>query len=52
MEGKGIPLRLVETWFWMAFKCKRGDIKEMGVARLKEYFGNVELAVKKFPEFL
>lgn len=45
-----IPYKLVETWFWMAFSCKKSDLNICGINKIKACFGSVDAAIKKHPQ--
>ena len=45
-----IPFKLVETWFWMAFSCKKNNVNICGINNIKACFGSVDAAIKKYPQ--
>lgn len=44
-----IPLKLVETWFWMALFCKHPQISLLGKKNIKNNFGSIEKAIEEHP---
>ncbi len=48
--GCGIPFKLAETWFWMAFSSKEDALNCAGIKKIKENFGCIDNAIEAYPE--
>ncbi|MFB2732887.1 hypothetical protein [Shewanella mangrovisoli] len=49
MTLEAVPLKLVETWFWMVFSCNEPAVKKAGRVNIEKHFGSIATALKQYP---
>ncbi|WP_374917979.1 hypothetical protein [Shewanella seohaensis] len=49
MTLESVPLKLVETWFWMAFSCNEPAVNKAGIVNIEKHFGSIKGALVEHP---
>ncbi|WP_157705937.1 hypothetical protein [Shewanella bicestrii] len=50
MTLESVPLKLVETWFWMVFSCNEPAVNKAGKVNIEKHFGSIARALKQYPD--